>query len=200
MNARTALPLSKVIALLSMSLAVTVADVPAPSESGPPAHTTATLPDNEAQAKARAALYADEAAATPVKTNPQPAAAEPERSADPAPVDEPAAQPTPTLIAVSTAAGPLPDTEAQAKARAALYTDDPQLVAIAVEQATPQALWTPAQASATASPLTQGMSAPALPTNATQQAQLAALLQQYRTDAISASDYHARRAEILAGK
>jgi hypothetical protein len=50
------------------------------------------------------------------------------------------------------------------------------------------------------SPYTAGMVAPPLPTTPAQQKQLDALLQQYRADQISATEYHAKRAEILANK
>lgn len=221
MNARTVLPLAILTALFPLCATVYAADTPARSGSGRNAPTSAGLADNEAQAKARAALYSDApVAAQPTKPTPKPSAVEPKRNPEPVIVKEVAARPASTTAApatVSTLSGPQPDNEAQAKARAALYADEPTLgvaepepqpapaqsvpeVAEVTEQATPQPMLRPSPISPSANPLTHGMEAPALPTNASQQAQLDALLQQYRADAISAAEYHTRRAEILAEK
>ena len=156
------------------------------------AGVSASLPDNEAQAKARAALYAD----MPVESAPEPTATPAEPAAETAPKPEPQAEPAPAEEPMaSTAPRSLPDNEAQAAARAALANAYPQPAPVA--QPTPVA--TPAAAAATAA-VAATTSAPPLPTSATQDQQLDLLLQQYRADAISASEYHSRRAEILAEK
>lgn len=176
MNAHTLLPLAMVTALLSLGTASAV--------------DTGSLPDNEAQAKARASLYADDT----------PAAAPTEA----APVTEPvaAAQATDTAFTTVSTDGPQPDSEAQAKARAALR-DEAELAtttaAVAVEpmqETAPE----PTKVSRDDNPLTSGMAPPSLPTDQAQQQQLSALLDQYRADQISASEYHGQRASILAGK
>jgi len=93
-------------------------------------------------------------------------------------------------------AGPQPDNEAQAEARAALRQDDGFY-------SSPMATGTmPAKTGATSQPRswTAGMEAPKLPLTAAQQQQLDQLLQQYRANQISSSEYHTKRAEIIANK
>jgi hypothetical protein len=201
MNSRTVLPLVTLTILLFALWQSQAVDSSA----------TATLPDNEAQAKARAALYGQEAA-------PQPAARPAPVASTPTPAPAMAAPVTAAATAVVVTAGPQPDNEAQAKARAALYANDrtqssPAAVTTTAMTATQAASSTPdpswpmsansAQSSKTTSQpnaWTAGMEAPALPITATQQQQLDQLLQQYRADSISASEYHTRRAEIIAKK
>jgi len=202
MNARTLLPLAILTVVSSAWVTASAADNPAPPG--------AALPDSKAQAKARAALYADDP--VPTESAPKAAAAAATTTEEKSVTEATAAAPA----AAVTLAGAQPDNEAQAKARAALYANEPGSVSLdgvqpdtetqakarmalsAVEPAPTVAAATP-QATVT-NPLAAGMAAPALPTDAAQQQQLNALLQQYRSDQISASQYHGQRAEILAGK
>jgi hypothetical protein len=196
MNAWTVGSLAIVVASFSLAIPLRAADQPAQSTASKAA--TASLPDNEAQAKARAALYASEPV-EPAKASPATRAAA-------------AAQPA----KVSTVAGPQPDNEAQAKARALLREPEPEPTPAQVASPGPEPRATPAatqvaaapaataqkskQAARPANPLTAGMAPPALPTTADQQAQLDQLLSAYQADQISAAEYHQRRSEILAGR
>ncbi len=204
-------------------------------KSASPAAQTGAVPviagsrmDNEAQAKARAALYADEVKALPpakpVQPTPQAPAAQ--AQAKPAEPEMKSAPPEIQTDAVPVIAGPRMDNEAQAKARAALRqaeeTAEPQPAAPSttpsVAQPTPKPEVSAPKAEVSApkpvaaipapvkpaprkpNPLTAGMQAPALPTTPEQQLALDSLLQQYVADQISAAEYHTRRAEIMAGK
>lgn len=208
MKARTDLLLTILVALLSVPASTFAAD-----ETLPP---TTSLPDNQAQAKARTALNEPAPAAQPV---PEPETIAPART-------EPAATPTVTAEPRSSLpilVGPQPDTEVQAEARAALRSEEPAIGAatqpiatvtshepepvteapiVAVAQPEPKAA---AQTSTTRSsakrdPRLVGLEPPPLPISAAQQQQLDQLLQQYRGNEITPAEYHSRRAEILAGK
>ena len=176
MNARIVLPLAILTSIVSFSVGMSSTANAQDSTSG------ANLPDNESQAKARAALQADEVHAE-VKAAPSTVAPAQESPGSEFPVSN---------------EGPQPDTDAQAAARAAIRAESP---APAV-QAAPVAAVASQEASRppeTTSAAPAVIEAPALPTTGSQQQQLETLLQDYRSDQISASDYHARRAEILAG-
>lgn len=92
------------------------------------------------------------------------------------------------------AAAPLPDNDAQAKSRETIRKDMPAPA--------PQIVTAPAGKKAPSQPAvwTAGMQPPALPITPEQQQQLDELLQQYRADRISASEYHTRRAQIIGTK
>jgi hypothetical protein len=225
MNARTLLPLTFLYAFFAVSVSVSAAG-------------TASLPDNEAQTKARAALYADEVkapapakSAQPAPVVPSPKATSKAPSVQPAPkapsaqaettVEPPEpipATPIAPAAIVPVLAGPQPDSEAQAKARAALRQEEPAVQAPPATASMPSSVAPTTQPEVSAAkpivtapaalkpvsrkpnPLTAGMQPPALPTTPAQQQALDGLLQQYVTDQISAAEYHKRRAGILAGK
>ena len=180
--------------------------------------------DTPAQAAARAALnqkmqevegapapapetpaVVEPAPATPAPVTPPPAAA-----AVPAPTETPAPVATPapaTATAAAPAAAPATtepvvvqpgDTEAQARARAALNEK-------MAEIGTPAPAPVPTAASATASrvpaataPGFKPITAPALPINMTKAGKLEWLLSQYKADQITPEQYHKQRTEILA--
>ncbi len=173
MNARIALPLATITVLLA-----TMGQCQA-AEGG----ATAALPDNEAQAKARAALITPE---------PAPVAPAADATATPAATTAPPANSSAQPVVLT--AGPQPDNADQARARAMLYEGNPPQ-----DTGTGTAI-TPTVTPVMSADLTAGMEAPALPITANQQLQLDQLLQQYRSDTISAAQYHARRAEILGNK
>jgi len=209
MKARTDLPLAILVVLLTVPVSLVAADETAPVRSAPP---TASLPDNEAQAQARAALHGEDTAAS----------AQP--MAEPAPVikAEPMATPVGTAApqrSIPLLVGPQPDTEVQAEARKVLRSAEPGIGAttlpvatVAPQEAAPQTTPTvaatqpapkpvpPAATTAKKDSRLTGLQPPALPISAAQQQQLDQLLQQYRANQVSPAQYHSQRAEILAGK
>jgi hypothetical protein len=157
--------------------------------AGPPA------PDNEAQAKARAALREQ---TTIVATT----------DAGYSQTQQP--QPGMTVT-------PQADTEMQAKAREAVRAETPVVAAVTAPEETappPQevAAAKPAEKpaekpaakkvvarQAAPNPLTEGMTPPESPFTPEQQAALAELLGPYLGDQISTEEYHQKRAAIIAG-
>ncbi len=208
MKARTDLPLAILVVLLSVPVSLVAADETAPVRSAPP---TASLPDNEAQAQARAALHGeDTATSTQPMTEPAAVKAEPMATS----VGTAAPQGAMPLLV-----GPQPDTEVQAEARRVLRSEEPGITAtlpaaamVEPQEAAPQTTPTvaatqpapkpvpPAATTAQQDSRLTGLQPPALPISAAQQQQLDQLLQQYRANQISPAQYHSQRAEILAGK
>jgi hypothetical protein len=182
--------------------AAAAAAKPAPAKPAPVAATPVTngskpgyvagppAPDNEAQARARAAVRADMVAA-----------------------QDRAAGYTLAPAQTELAAATRPDNEAQAKARAVVRDESPMLTStgetaspaqVAPTQATPDKASTPTAlptttTSARPNPLTAGMTPPESPFSPEQQAQLARLLSPYMADQMSTEEYHQKRAAIVAG-
>lgn len=189
------------------------ASAPAQTTSPPPAMRMAAVrPDTDAQAQAREALFGVEPATSAATQSPQ--EPEPEQpEATPTEPESTAAATTTTPPPASTAPALQPDTTTQAEARDALWAGSPAATTSApaagqgvVSAGSDENVSVTQQRSSksgseiTASSLTAGMQAPALPLTPAQQQQLAALLQRYRSDQISAAEYHDRRAEILGEK
>lgn len=142
--------------------------------------------DNEAQAKARAAVRAADDTLTSSST-----------PASTAPIME----------------GSQPDSDAQAAARAALRdeigAEEPPVVVevVVIEEVVEPEPEEEVVVEEAVEPepedensLTTGMDAPPLPTTDAQRKELAELLERYRADQVSAAQYHAQRAAILASQ
>lgn len=173
--------------------------------------------DTPAQAAARAALLQkmQEAESTPPAAPPTPAPVAPAPApalvtptpapAAPVPVTPPTVvAPTPAPVpvvkapaAVAPAVGQAGDTEAQARARAALNAKMAEVGTPATSTVI-TATTSPAGVTSTTSTALKPITAPALPINMTKAGKLEWLLSQYKADQITPEEYHKQRAEILA--
>lgn len=161
--------------------------------------------DTPAQAAARAALLQkmQEAESAPAAAPQTPAPVTPAPAA-PAPVTPPPAMvaPAPAPVvkapaAVAPAVGQAGDTEAQARARAALSAKMAEIRTPATSTVV-TATTSPAGVTSTTTTALKPITAPALPINMTKAGKLEWLLSQYKADQITPEQYHKQRAEILA--